>query len=237
MSRPEIVIFGTRDELVASAAQMISEKISETYLGNQNFHLAITGGKVGILVLRSLSDLTKGADLANLHIWWVDERFVTRESPDRNELQARDAWLAKSEILESNIHQFPASDGVSIEEAATSFARDIEKIRPKFDLVLLGMGEDGHVASLFPGNNPRLVSDWVAVETNSPKPPTKRLSLSFAALNGSKEVLFLVSGEEKSQAVSDVINGIRNLPAGNVTGVNKTTWLLDKDAASGIISS
>jgi 6-phosphogluconolactonase len=232
----ETIIFKSRAELVASAAQMISEKISNPTSLNDAFHLAITGGTVGTLVLGALGKLTKQADVSNLHIWWVDERFVARHSPDRNELQARDAWLNNSGIQDKNIHPFPASDAETIEEAAASFARTIEQIRPDFDLTLLGMGEDGHVASLFPGNAPRLIGDWVAIETNSPKPPTQRLSLSFAALNGSKEVLFLVSGVEKSQAVSDVMNG-KDLPAGNVTGVNKTMWLLDEDAASRITSS
>ncbi|MEN9954727.1 MAG: hypothetical protein RLZZ41_391 [Actinomycetota bacterium] len=236
MSDLETIIFKSRAELVANAAQMIYEKVSNPPSLNDAFHLAITGGTVGTLVLRALGKITKNAHIANVHVWWVDERFVTRDSPDRNELQARAAWLAESEIPERNIHPFPASDGVSIEEAALSFANEIEKIQPKFDLALLGMGEDGHVASLFPGSTPRLIGDWVAIETNSPKPPTQRLSLSFAALNGSKEVLFLVSGVEKSQAVSDVTNG-KDLPAGNVTGVNKTMWLLDEDAASRITSS
>lgn len=237
MSDLETVIFKTREELVTSAAEMIYDKISSPSSPKDSFHLAITGGNVGTMVLRSLSTLTKGLDLADLHIWWVDERFVPRDSPDRNELQARDAWLIYSGIPEHNIHPFPASSGQSIEEAASSFARTIEKIQPKYDLALLGMGEDGHVASLFPGSNPTLVGDWVAIETNSPKPPPQRLSLTFDALNGSKEVIFLVSGAEKSQAVSEVMNETRRLPAGNVSGVYKTTWLLDEDAASGIISS
>jgi 6-phosphogluconolactonase len=138
--------------------------------------------------------------------------------------------------LEQHIHAFPASDSTSVEDAAKSFATDIETIDPDFDLVLLGMGEDGHVASLFPGSEAMAFGNYVVVEENSPKPPKVRLSLSMKAINSAKEVMFLVSGIEKAQAVSNAISGVGSLPAGEVSGVNSTLWLLDEDAASMITS-
>lgn len=233
----ETMIFANRDDLVSTAAQMIAEKLENLFSSQKEVHVAITGGTVGTLTLEAIKVRTKDLDLSNFHVWWVDERFVPRVSADRNELQARNAWLEGSGILEQNVHAFPASDSTSIEDAANSFATEIETINPEFELVLLGMGEDGHVASLFPGSESIAFGDYVVVEQNSPKPPKVRLSLSMKAINSSKEVMFLVSGIEKAQAVSDVMSGVGNLPAGAVAGKNKTLWLIDQDAASLIISS
>jgi 6-phosphogluconolactonase len=237
MSKVETLVLSNRDELVAAASQRIFERLEVLLMARQDLHIAITGGTVGTLTLEALSELTKDMDLSRLHIWWVDERFVPRESSERNELQARNAWLAGSGIVERNIHAFPADKSVSIEQAAQLFARDIEAINPEFSLVLLGMGEDGHVASLFPDSAADGVGDFVVVEQNSPKAPKKRLSLSMRAINRSNEVLFLVSGKEKAEAVAQARSGLGNLPASRVSGRNATTWLLDEDAASMITSS
>jgi len=237
MSEIETMIFENRDDLVSNAAQIIAEKIGSLSSLPKDVHIAITGGTVGTLTLEAISRLTRGLKLSKLHIWWVDERFVSRESSDRNELQARKAWLEGSDIFEQNIHAFPASDSVSIEEAARSFAKEIETMNPEFDMVLLGLGDDGHVASLFPGSDAIAIGDHVVIEKNSPKPPKMRLSLSMKAINGAKEVMFLVSGIEKAQAVSNAISGVGNFPAGDVSGLDSTLWLLDEDAASMITSS
>jgi 6-phosphogluconolactonase len=181
--------------------------------------------------------LTKGISLSKLHIWWSDERYVSRESSERNELQARKAWLSSARVVEQNIHPFPAIESGPIEDAAGSFAVQFETWKPQFELLVLGLGGDGHVASIFPGSLGMAVGDFVVVEKNSPKPPAERLSLSMKAINSAKEVMFLASGKDKSQAVSDVTSGIGNLPAESVAGMEKTLWLLDEDAASMITSS
>jgi 6-phosphogluconolactonase len=237
MSKVEILVLSNRDELVAKASQMIFERVKSLSLSQQDYHVALTGGTVGTLTLEALSELTNDIDLSRLHIWWVDERFVPRDSSERNELQARNAWLTGSGIAESNIHAFPADESVSIEQAAQLFASDIEAINPEFALTLLGMGEDGHVASLFPGSDANYVGNFVVVEQKSPKPPSKRLSLSMRAINSSNEVLFLVSGKEKAQAVAQARSGEGDLPASKVSGRKATTWLLDEEAASMITSS
>lgn len=237
MSKVEILVLSNRDELVAKASQMIFERVKSLSLSQQDYHVALTGGTVGTLTLEALSELTNDIDLSRLHIWWVDERFVPRDSSERNELQARNAWLTGSGIAESNIHAFPADESVSIEQAAQLFASDIEAINPEFALTLLGMGEDGHVASLFPGSDAHYVGNFVVVEQKSPKPPSKRLSLSMRAINSSNEVLFLVSGKEKAQAVAQATSEKGDLPASKVSARKSTTWLLDEEAASMITSS
>jgi 6-phosphogluconolactonase len=237
MSNVETLIFKDREDLVHSASEVIAERIGALSQENKDFHIAITGGTVGTQVLEAVGRLTSGHDLSKLHIWWVDDRFVPRQSQDRNELQARTAWLSASNVAELHIHAFPAEEFGSVDDAAKAFAKEIEEKRPIFEMALLGMGEDGHVASIFPESKAVCVGDWVVVEKNSPKPPATRLSLSVKAISSSKEVLFLVSGIEKAHAVSEVLSGLSNLPASKVSGSAKTTWFLDADAASKITSS
>lgn len=237
MSDKEVLVYQDRDALVANAASLISSKISKLTHEQEQVNIVLTGGTVGIQILKKLSELTSGHDLSKLHIWWVDERFVPKNDPERNDLQARNAWINSSTVQAENIHSFPAADGGSLDDGAKDFAAEIEESNPQFDLVLLGMGEDGHVASLFPGRVGKQVGDWVVAEANSPKPPSYRLSLSFWAINQGKEVLFMVSGIEKAEAVRQVFAGIGNLPAESISGTLKTTWLLDEAASSLITSS
>jgi 6-phosphogluconolactonase len=237
MSEVTVDVLQDRKELVERAASDVVSILLARLSGQDEVHLAITGGTVGSEVLESLSGKTKNMNLERLHIWWIDERFVESSSMDRNELQARQVWLESSKIPAENIHAFPSSDLGFIEQAADLFAKEIEEIQPDFDLVLLGMGEDGHIASIFPGSNPVAIGDWIFIEKNSPKPPTERLSLSMKAINSTKEILFIVSGVEKADAVGQVLGGESNLPAALVEAKNKTTWLIDSQAASKITFS
>jgi 6-phosphogluconolactonase len=237
MSNVTVEVFEDRKALVEEAALRLTKTLTILLGSQDSVHLAITGGSVGTDVLKALSASTKDMDLANLHIWWIDERFVASSSAERNELQARLAWLDSSEILPGNIHPFPSSDSVSIEEGADAFAIEINTLNPTFDLVLLGMGEDGHIASLFPGSNAELVGDWVVIERNSPKPPAMRLSLSLKAINSANEAIFLVSGSEKAAALKEVFSEESNLPAALVEATTRTTWLIDSQAGSELTSS
>jgi 6-phosphogluconolactonase len=204
--------------------------------GGNDVHLAITGGTVGTEILAELGIRTRNLDLLRLHIWWIDDRFVPSQSLDRNDLQARQAWLDDSSLKPQNIHPFPSSDSGTIEDAAIVFSKKIEEVRPVFDLVLLGLGEDGHVASLFPGRKSIAVGDWIAIEKDSPKPPLQRLSLSLNAINSANEIMFIVSGIEKSDAVKEVLSGGSKLPAALVVARGKTSWLIDSGAASKLTS-
>ena len=237
MSEAVVEILHDRKELVARASSDVAALLLERLSNQDEVHLAITGGTVGTEVLAELSGKTKDMNLDKLHIWWIDERYVESSSRERNELQAREAWLDGSKIPADNIHAFPSSGVGSLEEAAEAFSKMIEDIQPAFDLVLLGMGEDGHIASLFPGSNSISVGDWVVIEKNSPKPPSQRLSLSLRAINSARDIVFLISGAEKADAISQVLGGVSDLPAALVEAKNITTWLLDSQAASKITSS
>jgi 6-phosphogluconolactonase len=227
----ETLILHSAEEVAKKVAFDLDQEVTRLLSSQEEVHLVLTGGTVGNMALTALAELLVDKDLLGLKIWWGDERFVESTSPDRNANQASNALLSKISIQKSALHPFPSSDESDIKTAASSFARQIEQISPRFDIVLLGMGGDGHVASLFPGSETESVGDWVVVEENSPKPPSARLSLSYSALSTSQQVWFLVAGADKADAVASVFAG-EDLPAGNVSGVELTRWYLDEAAAS-----
>jgi 6-phosphogluconolactonase len=223
------------DAVAESAARDLANKLSALIETQQKVSLVLTGGTVGIKTLSQLAPLIKNLDLSKLSIWWGDERFVESNSSERNFVQARDALLSRVQLPSGNIHAIPSTEDGDLAEAAEAFANVVESEAPNFDVVLLGMGADGHVASLFPGASPIEFGRWVIAVSNSPKAPAQRISLSYEALSSAKEVWFLVSGEDKSNAVSRVFAG-ELLPAGRVTGRSLTKWYMDRAAASGITS-
>ena len=225
--RPVVNRFKDAEETALGAAEAIVARVSELLAEQDAVNLVVTGGTVGILTLAKLRELT--LDYSRVHIWWGDERFVEKQSADRNELQARIALLNHVEIPASNLHPFPASDeGQSLDEAAVSFREVVRGVR--FDILLLGIGPDGHVASLFPGHD--AAGELVVAEHDSPKPPPQRLSLSYDAINSAREVWFTVAGADKQDAVSVAFGDQpESLPVGRVRGTEKTVWFVDASAA------
>ena len=226
--------FETGDQLAAQAASDLANMIVSR-LATQSVHLVLTGGTVGINTLAKLAPLLRDADLSNLDLWWGDERFVDAESKDRNFMQASEVFLSKVSIPSSNLHQMPSDRGQFLADAAAEFSTQIHHAAPRFDVVLLGMGSDGHVASLFPGSEAISFGDYVVAESHSPKPPPERISMSYSALCSAQEVWFLVAGSDKAEAVSRVFAGA-DIPASKVSGRQLTRWYLDTQAAVGITS-
>jgi 6-phosphogluconolactonase len=223
------------DAVAEIAARDLAQKLETLLRSKQSVKLVLTGGTVGIKTLSELAPLIENFDLSRLSIWWGDERFVAADSLDRNFVQAREALLSKVRIPEGNIHAMPSTEDGDLLTATGSFAESLGAQEPSFDIVLLGMGGDGHVASLFPGSEPIRFGKWVVAEPNSPKAPSQRISLSYEALSSASEVWFLVAGEDKAQAVSMVFQN-ENLPAAKMTGRELTKWYLDEAAASEITS-
>jgi 6-phosphogluconolactonase len=224
-------------EVAQLAAREIIETLELVLVSKPVVNVALTGGTVGILTLAVLAeqpDLSR-LDLSRVHFWWGDERYVESTSSDRNANQARAAFFDKVAVSEDNIHEFPASEigdlstGKKIFEDALSkhFGPDL----PAFDLTILGMGPDGHIASLFPGHEELSVGEVVVAESNSPKPPAERLSLSFDVLNASTKIIFVVSGLDKSAAVTAVHTDENcQLPAAKVQAQGETIWFIDQAA-------
>lgn len=206
-------------------------------------HIVLTGGTVGIATLAAIAANPRHneIDFEKVHFWWGDERFVAPDSADRNALQAENALLSKLTVDRMKVHAFPSSEefGGNLDQAAEAFAAELAAVAPgneplpRFDLVYLGMGPDGHVASLFPGKPAPRAGLTVMAEHDSPKPPPQRLSLTFEALNTADRVWFVVAGADKSVAASEALaNNGSSLPAAKVMGTRETIWFIDAAAAS-----
>lgn len=214
-------------------------------------HLALTGGAIADVMHREVArrHSRPGAaqvDWQRVHFWWGDERFVASDSAERNARQARQALLASLPVPSQHIHEMASSDdGRPLGAGVAAYAETLAQHWPGvFDLVLLGVGPDGHVASLFPGSSQlELSENLVAAVTDSPKPPAERITLTLPALNRANAVWFLATGREKAPAISaaladtSLVVADTSLPASRVTGRNATMWFLDEAAASGLAST
>ncbi|KAG5521358.1 hypothetical protein RHGRI_033800 [Rhododendron griersonianum] len=190
----------------------------------------------------------KTVDWGKWHIFWADERVVAKSHAESNYKLAKDGLLSKVPIIPNHIHSI--NDSASAEQAAEDYEfviRQLVRTRvisvseindcPKFDLIILGMGPDGHVASLFPNHSALNENDeWVTFITDSPKPPPERITFTMPVLNSASNVAVAVTGIGKSEAVHLVIDNVGPnlpLPARMVRPSNgKLVWFLDKPAAS-----
>jgi 6-phosphogluconolactonase len=224
-------------EVAQLAAREIIETLEQVLEDKPVVDVALTGGTVGILTLAVLADQPdlSRLDLSRVHFWWGDERYVESTSSDRNANQARAAFFDKVAVSEDNIHEFPASEIGDLSTGKKVFEDSLSKHfgsgLPVFDLTILGMGPDGHIASLFPSHEELSVGEVVVAESNSPKPPAERLSLSFDVLNASAKIIFVVSGLDKSTAVTAVHTDENcQLPAAKIQAKGETIWFIDQAA-------
>ena len=229
-----VLRFPSDEALVEEAASMLLNHLVQRQEHQAQVHLCLTGGRIANRVYAAFADLAKERefDAGTLHLWWGDERFVGTTDPDRNALQSL-ALLARSLQLKSaQIHPMPASDGnADPDESAFAYAQELGDTI--FDLCLLGMGPDGHVASIFPNhpsNEPTTLS--VIGVTEAPKPPAERISLTLATINRARSVWLWVNGEEKADAVARALAGDDRVPAAHVAGIESTIWFLDEGAAA-----
>lgn len=191
------------------------------------FDIVLAGGNTPRKLYRALRRAE--ADWPHWHVWFGDERCAPPGDPERNSRMARDEWLDHVGIPAANVHAIPSEDGAR--EAATRYARELRGL-DAFDLVLLGLGEDGHTASLFPGHDWGTHTDSPAALAvfAAPKPPPERVSLSAARLSNARAVLFLVEGAGKREAVSAWKRGDA-IPAASISPDAGVDVLLDAEAA------
>jgi 6-phosphogluconolactonase len=191
--------------------------------GHGEFRVVLAGGATPAAVYRQLADAA--ADWSCWQIYFGDERCLPAAHPDRNSVMARRSWLDRVPVPAGNVHAIPAENGAVV--AARAYAPLVAAALP-FDLVLLGMGEDGHTASLFPGHV-HAPGELVCAVQGAPKPPPERVSLGPAALNEAHEVLVLVTGSSKHGAVQRWRRG-EDLPITRIHGHNGMDVYLDNDA-------
>lgn len=244
MSAPRLLVSPDPARLAEDVADALLLQLGELLAAQDRVDLCLTGGSSGIGVLRAVAESSRLDAVAwdRIHFWWGDDRYVPANDPDRNELQARDALLgallARGEITEANIHPLPPSGVHADIETAARVADDelsaaLQKDgSPGFDICLLGMGPDGHVASLFPGHASLQPADRAVIaEPASPKPPPERLTLTLAALNASAEVWFVLAGTDKASALRLALGGAPEVPAARVRGRRHTFFFADAAAA------
>lgn len=242
-----VVVHPTPDVLAEAVAARLLTRILDVQSVRSPVHVVLTGGTMGIRSLAAVATnpVRSAIDWSGVHLWWGDERFLPDRDPDRNETQARDALLdALAGLPPENVHAMAPSDAVATaEESAGLYAEELARFAPEgaeapaFDVTLVGMGPDAHVASLFPGHPALEVTGRPTTAVHdSPKPPSDRVSLTFEALQGSTEVWVVASGADKAPAVASALRGapVAEAPIGGATGRLLTAWLIDVDAASGI---
>lgn len=223
---PDLKIFDTRVELVDALTELANFRIIQGIKLHGVFHLALTGGALGIEITEKLISFWNESPekFAGLHLWWGDERFVPEESLERN---ASPILLQLHNDSPIHIHQVMPSDSmVDLEVAAKRYAADLAGI--DMDLALFGVGPDGHVASLFPGQwDEKEIRDAIAIK-DSPKPPPLRVSFSMKKINSSKSLWLLASGSRKHDVVERIISRDQSIPATHVRGRAETLLFVDK---------
>lgn len=236
---PRIEVHPDSTTLATSVAGELLARLADAQAAGHVPQIALTGGTIAEEIHREVARLSPSTDVdwSRVVVWFGDERFVAPDSPDRNALQAREAFL--DAVGATLVHEMPSTASAASPDAgATAYAAELrEHGAGELDVVMLGIGPDGHVASLFPGFRQLDVTDTTAVGvTGSPKPPPERISLTFPALNRARSVWFLVSGEGKADAVARALGGAdrRDIPAAGVTGHDETIWFLDRGAASAL---
>ncbi|MHC9292708.1 6-phosphogluconolactonase [Mycobacterium sp. LTG2003] len=228
--------------LVAAAGDRLVDAIKSAIAARGQATIVLTGGGTGIGMLKRVGERSTDIDWAKVHLYWGDERFVPQDDDERNDKQAREALLDHIDIPDVNVHAMAASDGEfgdDLDAAADGYAQllaaNFDAPGPEFDVHLLGMGGEGHINSLFPDTAAvRETTRLVVGVTDSPKPPPRRISLTLPAVQSSREVWVVVSGEAKADAVAAAVGGADpvDVPAAGGIGREKTVWLLDEAAAA-----
>lgn len=217
--------FTDADAVCTQATALILAAATSAIAARGCFKLVLAGGRTPAQVYRQLAG--SAADWSAWQLYFGDERCLPSDDPERNSVMAANAWLEQVTIPADNVHPIPAELGAVA--AAQAYAPLITAARP-FDLVLLGMGEDGHTASLFPGHQ-YPPHEAVHAVHDAPKPPAERVSLSRESLSDTRELLVLVSGAEKQQALQQWRSG-EALPIAGITARNGMTVLMDAAACA-----
>jgi len=234
VTEPRLVIANTPTGLLKNVVKDFEQLVSEVLDSKPVANIVLTGGSLGIAFVGELAKLN--LDLTRVRFLFGDERFVALDHEDRNEQQgiAQFPGLATRALLR---YPPPNTDLLAAQKlmnkAMTVSYGSVSKDMEVFDLVILGVGPDGHVASLFPGHQSD--DEWITAESNSPKPPAERLSLSYKALNRANQVWFLASGAQKAAVISSALNDIDcDLPLAKVKGLQATSWYLDKELSDAL---
>ncbi|MFF1511334.1 6-phosphogluconolactonase [Streptomyces sp. NPDC058326] len=246
MSTPQLVVHRDKELMAQAAAARLITRIVDAQATRGSASVVLTGGRNGNGLLAALgtAPARDAIDWSRLDLWWGDERFLPEGDPERNVTQAREALLDRVPLDPARVHAMPASDGPygsDVDAAAAAYATELAAATggrddvPAFDVLMLGVGPDTHVASLFPELPAVRETERTVVGVHgAPKPPPLRISLTLPAIRAAKEVWLLAAGEDKAKAAAIALSGAGEVqaPAAGAYGRSRTLWLLDAAAAS-----
>jgi 6-phosphogluconolactonase len=244
-----VLVHPDKPSLAGSVAARFITKVIDVIEDRGEATIVLTGGTMGGAILEAVRDSAArdSIDWSRVNVWWGDERWVARDDADRNEKQAREALLDHVALDESRVHPFPAADeGLELDDAAALYAAELSAHAadgaelPVFDITFLGMGPDGHIASLFPNRGGIREENLSVISVrNSPKPPPERLSLTLPVINSSLRVWVVVAGADKASALgltlADV--SVHEVPSSGARGRKRTLFFVDNEAAAEVPES
>ncbi len=241
MSHPNVRVFEDPRDLEEAAAESFVEQARKAIEDTERFAVALAGGstpkRAYEVLAKEYGEGHGDLDWSKVHAFFGDERTVPPDHADSNYRMAHDALL--SHVPVGSVHRMHGE--IDPPEAATLYEKEIETFfggKPRFDLVLLGIGEDGHTASLFPRTPALDVRNRWAVENPVEKLGTTRITLTVPAINAAKSVVFLVAGEGKADALKEILEGDadpRDYPAKLVQPSSGPVWMLDRAAVRSIV--
>lgn len=239
----DVIVLPTPADVAEEAARRFVESGRRVIAARDRFSVALSGGSTPASFHRTLAGVPWREKIpwANVHLFWGDERCVPPDHPDSNFGAAYGDLLAHVPVPESNVH--PMRGEIDSTEGANDYERELieslDSVNPQIDLVFLGLGADGHTASLFPGSPALAEMTRLAVDTLRPEDGSRRLTLTLAALNAARQVIFLVTGGGKIDILSRVLHASATddgLPAQQVSPRDGTLiWLVDEAAGGGLI--
>lgn len=228
--------YATPDDLAHGVAVNLLARLIELQVDGRVAQLCLTGGRIANRTYTALSLLVEGSalDPERLELWWGDESFLPTDAPERNAGETLAILAGRFPLKPSRTHPMPAADGlVDSGVSAGTYAKELGDT--VFDICLLGMGDDGHVAGIFPDHPSFAATTHTVIGVDdAPKPPSQRISLTAPTLSRSREVWYLVAGDDKADAVSRSVAGDPDMPAGIVRGSDETVWFVDKQAAASL---
>jgi len=234
----DVIVHPGKQALSDAIAARLVTAIADALANQDVVHVSLTGGSLGSALWASMAALParSAVDWSRVELWWGDERYLPAGDQDRNDVQNDEAGLAELPLDPARVHRVQGPDASESAEASATAYGELMRASGAgaFDVMILGVGPDGHVASLFPGHPAQQSADAIAVAVHdSPKPPSDRVSLTFEALRRSRQVWFIVSGADKARAVAHGVVGAGAAlsSAAQVKGEERTLWLVDEDAA------
>ncbi|MCU1596517.1 MAG: 6-phosphogluconolactonase [Actinomycetota bacterium] len=239
-----VLVHPDKASLAASIAARFLTKLVDIIDAQGEATVVLTGGTMGIATLKAVNDSAArdSVDWRKVNFWWGDERWLPAGDAERNETQARDALLDHVTLDPERVHAFAASDGgLDLDDAAAAYAIELADHAveggelPRFDITFLGVGPDGHIASLFPERGGIKEETKTAISVrNAPKPPPERLSLTLPVINSSDRIWLVIAGADKASALGLTLAdaSVFEVPAAGVHGRRRTLFFVDQDAAA-----